>query len=145
MLLCILMLLINCRQVCVGVVSNQFNIVLLADTDRIQSQWAPIIHWARSRIRNDHLLPDNCTFKYPLFPAAQRMNCSVVVQPTCSASDDETGDQITNLDSGDYGTQTAAIDAQWQLRMNGQQVHALVGPPCLTGAHIRDCRTNVQE
>lgn len=139
----VLVLLINCFLLCqcVDELNSQLNIVLLADKDRIVGQWADIVEWARARIRNDHLLPDNCTFKYrTLFLLCKCMHYSVVVQPTCPASDDQLADAITNLDRDDFDTQTAVIDAQWQLRMSGQEVHALVGPPCLTGGHIGDCR-----
>ncbi len=53
--------------------------------------------------------------------------------PTCSIEDDQIDDTLANLDSVDYAMVNTVLDAQRQVMSNGEQVHAIVGPPCMTG------------
>jgi hypothetical protein len=43
--------------------NTELNILLLADTSTNANQWPVIVDWAKTRVRQDHLLPDNYSLK----------------------------------------------------------------------------------
>ena len=109
---------------------KELNILLLTDTSTNANQWPVIVDWAKARVRQDHLLPDNYSLKWVNLVIGNTKAYSVIIVPTCSMNDDEINSTVTDLHFSMINT---VLHAQRQLAVAGKPVHAFVGPPCMTG------------